>query len=843
MAEPDHDSNTAADQHSPRESETIAAGRQLIKAAGRDLRALARRLAPRPRPRPEGWLRGVGWTVVKGVSLVSVLGMLVFGGTMLWVLRDMPVDPGSAAPQEREIMLEAADGKPLGRVGPVKVSNASRADFPPLLVNAVLSIEDRRFYHHWGVDVLGILRAARRNYASGRIVEGGSSITQQLVKLQLLGNERTFGRKVREAFAAIWLELRLSKDEILTRYLNSVYMGAGAQGIPAGAHVYFNKRPSELTLSEAALLAGLIKAPTKFNPRQNPQGAQARAEVVIEAMVDAGYIDRKTADEAKTHTAILSPPPVEAGTWFSDWVAQEAQDVTGTFKGSMRVRTTLDSRMQGIAERVVGEALAEAADKNVSQAALVAMRPDGAVVAMVGGRDYKASQFNRAVQAQRQPGSAFKLFVYLAALRSGLRPDDVIDASPLTVNGWQPDNYGAGHYGSMTMADAFARSVNTAAVRLALNTGLDQVITAARDLGISTPLPKVPSLALGAADTSLLKLTAAYASVLAGRAPVQPWGVASFASPARPRLVSIGAPVGGQKPLGDIREPLIGLLEQPVERGTARAAATGGFAAGKTGTTQDHRDAWFIGFNESLVVGVWVGNDDRSPMDEVTGGSLPAQMWKSFVTQAAPPSGEAQPDPEMPVVQMPEAKPLPEDQPAVANAGSALCDYRACSAKYQSFDASDCTYQPYGGGQRQRCEKGAPQTQSPGTLPVATQPVATQPPATQPVAKPAAQKPAGQAVAGAKCDVGACSASYSSFRASDCTYQPFDGGPRRTCDKAGAAAKGSGAPERPRRSDYSSQSAGAAPEAVQPDGSAEGPSAGDGGFDLPFLAPDEGPIE
>jgi penicillin-binding protein 1A len=827
MTQPSHDPNPP--EPPAARSETLAAGRQLMRAAGNDLRGLARRtLMRRPHIRMSR-LRRRSWTLFKGAAFLALLGMLAIAGTMLWVLRDMPSDGAVIAPQDREIVLEAADGKPLGRVGPVKVSNTSAADFPPHLLQAVLSIEDRRFYHHWGIDVFGILRAASRNYASGRIVEGGSSITQQLVKLRLVGNERTFGRKLREAFAAMWLELRLSKKEILTRYLNSVYMGAGAQGIPAAAHVYFNKRSKDLTLSEAALLAGLIKAPTKFNPRQNPQGAQARAAIVLDAMVEEGYVDRQTADEAKHHMAVLSPPPVEAGTWFSDWVAREAQDVTGTFRGSMRVRTTLDPRIQGIAEEVVAEALAGAADKNVSQAALVAMRPDGAVLAMVGGRDYKSSQFNRAVQAERQPGSAFKLFVYLAALRSGLQPGDVIDASPLTVSGWEPENYGGGHYGGMTMADAFARSVNTAAVRLAMNVGLDQVIEAARDLGISSPLPKVPSLALGTADTSLLKLTAAYASVLAGRAPVHPWGVASFASPNRPRLVSIGAPQSNQKPLGEIRGPLIELLQQPVEHGSARAAATGSFAAGKTGTTQDHRDAWFVGFNNELVVGVWVGNDDRTPMDAVTGGSLPAGLWRSFMTRAVPQSDDTPPTPQTATMDIPGQ---PQDQQAVA-ATTGSCDYRGCSAKYQSFDASDCTYQPYGGGQRQRCDKPAPEGQQ-------AHPMAQAVPPTSATGSPSVTAPS-VTTKPPKCNIETCSVAYSSFRASDCTYQPLDGGPRAVCDKGGieGAQRVSRSPG-PRKD---MTEAPTSPQEGELPPTSEGDSTGETGSDFPSFFPEDAPSE
>jgi penicillin-binding protein 1A len=683
------------------------------------------------------------------------ISALVLALMMLWVLRDLPLNIDSAEAHEREIMLEASNGNPLGRVGPLRISNASREEFPEQVVKAVLSVEDRRFYQHWGIDWLGIARASARNYFAGTIVEGGSSITQQLAKLRIVGRERTFNRKLREAFGAIWLEMRLSKDEILTRYLNSVYLGGGAQGLPAGAKLYFNKRLSDLTLSETALLAGLIKAPSRLNPLHNPSAAQNRANVVLDAMVENGAIPQRAADEAKASPAVLNELALdsEPATWFSDWVAAEAQDVSGKFARSMRVQTTLVPELQELAERTVNQVLDQYANRKVSQGALVAMRPDGAVVAMVGGRNYKDSQFNRAVQAQRQPGSAFKLFVYMAALRHGYTLNDSIDASPVQIGDWAPDNFGGRDYGKVSLAEAFASSINTAAVRLAKDVGLDNVIAAARDLGIDAKLPKVPSLALGSADVNLLNLTAAFAGIVAGQAPVQPWGVSSLSSPDRPRRISVGAPSGTQRSLGDLRERLIELLKLPVERGTARGAALNGFAAGKTGTSQNHRDAWFIGFNESLIVGVWVGNDDQSAMSGVTGGSAPVTIWKTFMTKTGPLLARQPPS---------ELSPALQDNGAEASRDEPVsCNIRACGAKYQSFDASDCTYQPHGGGPRVRCEKPSPRLMvseaSSGNLEDRT--------------------------SIDQCNVDACAAGYSSFRSSDCTYQPYDGGPRRMCRK------------------------------------------------------------
>ena len=326
-----------------------------------------------------------------------------------------------------------------------------------MLVKAVISIEDRHFYNHWGFDPLAIARALSRNVAAGTIVEGGSTITQQLVKLRILGNERTFARKLREALVAVWVDRHRSKDDILTEYLNSVYLGNGVYGMSAAARLYFDKRPAELTLAEAAMLAGLIRSPSRSNPLQNLDAAQARAARVVDAMRETGAIDAQAAADAKAHPATphLSEAALRAGSWFADWIAGEAAGVTGSDSVSMRLRTTLDPGLQQLAEQAVADVLdAEGERRHAAQAALVAMRRDGAVVAMVGGRDYQSSQFNRAVNAQRQPGSTFKLFVYFAALRNGLSLDDTVDARPLEIKGWEPENYAGRNFGRVPLAEA-----------------------------------------------------------------------------------------------------------------------------------------------------------------------------------------------------------------------------------------------------------------------------------------------------------------------------------------------------------------------------------------------------
>jgi len=663
-------------------------------------------------------------------------------------------------------VLAAADGTPLGRVGPLRTPDAPLKDFSPTLIKAVVSIEDRRFFQHFGVDPLGILRAAHRNMQAGGIEEGGSTITQQLVKMRFDNRARTYTRKLREALTAVWLETHLGKDEILTRYLNTVYLGAGTYGMTAAARLYFDKRPADLTLAECAMLAGLIKAPTQFNPLAHLDAARTRAATVLDTMVETGAVDAQSANAAKANPATmrLPPPLAPAHSWFADWVAPQAAALAGADTSSVHVRTTLRPDLQRLAQDALNQVLgAQGRERGVSQGALVAMRPDGTVLAMVGGRDYGASQFNRAVEAMRQPGSSFKLFVYLTALRNGYSPDDRIDARGVDIRGWAPENYGGAHYGRLTLADAFAHSVNTAAVRLAMDVGLKNVIATARDLGIDTPISPTPSLALGAYTVNLLEMTGAFASVMADRLHVKPRGVAAIGADDAP-LQTVTPPAPTQT-LDPYQQPMIELMRGVVERGTGRGAALDGFAAGKTGTSQDYRDAWFLGFNDRLIVGVWVGNDDNSSMRRVTGGSLPAEIWKRFMTAAtplvqtenaqvaaAPPPDAAQTDGAAPATQ------ASTDQPAGA------CDPQACAGVYRSFRASDCTYQPYSGGSRRMCELGAHRANA---------------------ATPASPETTGAGSSGqpAQCHVDACSRIYSSFDPTDCTYQPYGGGSRQLCAK------------------------------------------------------------
>ncbi|MBV9459899.1 MAG: transglycosylase domain-containing protein, partial [Bradyrhizobium sp.] len=435
----------------------------------------------------------------------------------LWFIESIQL-PLREVTSRRVIELTSADGHDLFHSGQLRLPPVAARDMPPDVINAVLSIEDRHFYEHSGLDFPSMIRAFMQNTQAGKIVAGGSTITQQLVKITFLSPERTYSRKIREAAMSFWLEHHLSKDEILTAYLNNVYLGAGAVGFPAAAKIYFGKKVADLSLAEAAMLAGTINAPGQDDPFHNPNAAQKRAGVVLDAMVDNAKINAETAMVAKLHPAIpartdVSPP--ETG-WFADWIYDKAAAVAPAYGGTVSLRTTIDPRLQQLASNIVNTTLAKfGSEKHASQAALVAMRPDGAVLAMVGGRSYADSQYNRAVQAQRQPGSSFKLFVYYAAFRHGFRPQDKVLDAPVDLRGWHPENYGHRSRGEVTLAEAFAESLNDATVRLAQEVGIGQVIAAARDLGLHAKLQNNPSLALGTSEVSLLDLTSAYAAVRA----------------------------------------------------------------------------------------------------------------------------------------------------------------------------------------------------------------------------------------------------------------------------------------------------------------------------------------
>lgn len=538
-----------------------------------------------------------------------------------------PLSKSLEPPAPPSITLLADDGKtPIAKRGAIMAGPVDASKLPPHVAEAFLAIEDRRFNSHWGVDPRGIARAVWHNVTSSGRNQGGSTITQQLAKNAFLDSDRTITRKAREVMIAFWLEAWLTKNEILSRYLSNVYFGDNVYGLQAAARHFFGRDADELTVGQAAMLAGLVKAPSRLNPSDNPKGAATRAKVVIAAMEDAGFLTAREADRvvaAKPRRNIKQALPT--GTYFADWVLPAARDQAGEIKTEATVTTTLDRRLQTAAERSVRRA-----GLRQAQVAIVAMHPDGRVVAMIGGKNYAASPFNRATQARRQPGSAFKLFVYLAALRNGMTPDTLVDDSPIDIAGWKPKNNDGRYLGKIPLRQAFARSSNVAAARLTQQLGTAKVIKAARDLGISTPIPSEATIALGTNTVSLLELTAAYAAIANGRYPVSARGVEDVK--AKGWIENL---TGGDRALdGRVRDGMLELLRANVDGGTGRAANLSTEAFGKTGTTQDNRDALFVGFAGDLVVGVWVGNDDNTPNPGLSGGGVPARIWKDFMMQA-----------------------------------------------------------------------------------------------------------------------------------------------------------------------------------------------------------------
>ncbi|MEE8228158.1 MAG: PBP1A family penicillin-binding protein [Kiloniellales bacterium] len=574
--------------------------------------------------------------LVRWSLIAAIWGFVLLGSVLAWYAYDLPDIEGLASASRRpSITLLAADGSPLASIGGVYGRTVKVADLPPALPRAVLAVEDRRFYRHWGIDLRGLARALWVNLWAGQVVQGGSTITQQLAKILFLTPDRTLERKVQEALLAAWLETKFTKDEILSLYLNRVYLGAGTYGVDAAARRYFGKPATKVELYEAAQLAGLLKAPSRYNPVQNYERAAGRTKVVLSAMVDAGFI---TADQAsRAFASKPGPPPLgnRRARYFGDWIMAQIGDFIGRVDTDLMVLTTLDPALQAIAEDEVAALLdGEGQRRGAGQAAFVALSPDGAVRALVGGRDYGKSQFNRATQALRQPGSAFKPFVYLAALENGRRPDHRMVDAPIKVEGWSPRNYGGRYYGEVTLREAFARSLNSVAVRLTEESGRAQVAEAARRLGITSPLEISPSIALGTSEVTLLELTGAYAAFANRGRGVWPYGIAEIRDTTGRVLYRRRGGGPGHVVGGAAVDRMTDLMYATVEWGTGKAAKIGRPAAGKTGTSQDFRDAWFVGFTRELVAGAWFGNDGGEPMKNVTGGGLPAQLWGRVVGRA-----------------------------------------------------------------------------------------------------------------------------------------------------------------------------------------------------------------
>jgi penicillin-binding protein 1A len=572
------------------------------------------------------------------VVLVLAWGLIFSGIFFSRFLSELPdVSSLLITGPSRDITILDDHGRLIARRGLTQGAMVDVSTLPAYVPDAFIAIEDRRFRDHVGIDPVGLMRAAYENIMMGHVVQGGSTLTQQLAKNLFLEPNRTFSRKLQEATLALYLEYRYSKDQILTLYLNRVYFGAGVYGIDAAAERFFGKRASRLSLTEAAMLAGSVKAPARFNPLADPDASHARAQVVLRAMAQSGFISNATCREAEaTRARIVRGTATPGSGYFADWVMSQIPGYVGEAREALVVETSFDLDTQAQAERVVSAGLKEeGALLGASQAVLIAMAPDGAVHAMVGGASYEQSPYNRATDALRQPGSAFKPFVYLTAFEQGHKPTDVMNDGPVDIRGWRPEDYEGKYKGMIDLAEAFAISSNSVSVQLTAEVGPKEVAKTAKRLGIETPLQAVASLALGTSVVTPLELTAAYATFANNGRPATAYGVIRIRTKNGKLLWGRKPPDSDQVVSSDNLVQMTTLMTGVVAYGTGKAARLADRpSAGKTGTSQDFRDAWFVGFTGDLVCGIWIGNDDNSPMRHVTGGTLPARMFKSFMEGA-----------------------------------------------------------------------------------------------------------------------------------------------------------------------------------------------------------------
>jgi penicillin-binding protein 1A len=582
-------------------------------------------------PRRSVWFRLTYWSTV-----LVLWGAIGIGGIFAWVGFHLPPIQSLKVPKRPPaIEISTSDGHVFATRGEMGGAAIPLSEMPDYLPKAFIAIEDRRFYDHHGVDPWGLIRAAVANILHRNVTQGGSTITQQLAKNFFLSRSRNMMRKLQEVMLSLWLEHKFTKAELLELYLNRVYFGAGAYGVEAAAQRYFGKSARDVSLSEAALLAGLVKSPSRLTPTRNYEGAERRAQVVLNAMTEAGLLKTDTAQAAMA----LAPRIVKASgggssNYVADWVMDVLNDVVGLVEEDIIVDTTIDPNLQAAAEKAVLNQLTQKGPRfGVEQGALVAMTPDGAVRALVGGRNYTENQFNRAIAARRQPGSTFKPFVYLTALEHGLTPQTIREDRPIELNGWRPENFNHEYFGPVTLTHALASSLNSVAVQLTVELGPDAVARTARRLGVFSKLDANPSIALGTSEVSVLEIVSAYTPFANGGFAASPHVVERVRTAHGGRTLYTRA---RSAPVRVVDNRSIGMMNammrEAVVNGTARRADLPGWpVAGKTGTSQEFRDAWFIGFTSQLVTGVWLGNDDNTPMKKITGGGLPVEVWSEFM--------------------------------------------------------------------------------------------------------------------------------------------------------------------------------------------------------------------
>jgi len=597
---------------------------------------------PPPPPPPRQNKSRTKWRGVLKWCCILLIWIGFFGGCfVLWYGYDLP-DITKLQQTERRpsIIILAKNGTKLATYGDLHGQMVDIKKLPPHVVQALLAIEDHRFYAHFGVDILGLLRAIWVNYRAGHVVQGGSTITQQLAKNFLQSeklyevNDRSLRRKIQEALLALWLEHQFTKDQILTMYINRVYLGSGTFGLAAASQHYFGKRPKDLSLYEAAVIAGLLKAPSKYSPSHNPELADQRATQVLENMAKKGFIS----EDAKEAALALASSATEtfqgsAIRYFTDWIVDTLPTYIETADQDLIITTTLDPHLQSLAEAKLQAVLKEKGETaKVSQLALVSMTYDGAIRALVGGANYKKSQFNRATQALRQPGSAFKLILYLAALEAGIHPLDMISDMPVRMGSWQPKNYKYETRGEISLQDAMAYSVNTVSVRLARELGLSRLVQTARRLGMTSTLPDDLTIVLGTGETTLLELTTAYAVIARNGLSVKPYAILKVTDLEGHVLYTYQAQPPQRLVDSSVAQELTQMMQAVMNYGTGKRSAIGRPSSGKTGTTQLDRDAWLVGFTPELITGTWAGNDDNMSMDPKA-GSPAGRLWHLFMSE------------------------------------------------------------------------------------------------------------------------------------------------------------------------------------------------------------------
>lgn len=581
------------------------------------------------RKKRESKQRLATWRII--LIFLSFL-VITFAGWLLYCVLTLPdIDQAVARTRQPSTTITAENGNEVKTFGSVYSEVIRLNELPSYVPDAIISTEDRRFYAHFGFDIVAFTRAMLTNIFMGRYAQGGSTITQQVAKNLFLTSQKNIKRKTQELLLAFWLEHKFSKEQILTLYLNRVYLGAGTYGIEAASQKYFQKSSRDMNLLEAAIIAGMLKAPSRYNPIASAERAKARAKVVLQNMVNNDALTERQMKYALTLPVGEDKSyKVQGADYFADWVYREVNDYIGERDNDIYVYTTLDQKIQENAEKILREAVLAAKNRNVSEGAVVVLNKSGEVKAMVGGIDYRKSQFNRAVTALRQPGSAFKPFVYLTALQNGWKREDRIDDVPLSIGKWKPENYDKKYHGSVTLDEALMKSLNLATVNLSESLSRKDIIRTAKKMGISTPVENTPSLALGTFEVKVIDMATAYSAIANGGYATWPHAIKEIYTRDGYQLYQREADTENRILDAGAVKDLTKMLEKVISQGTGRRAKIPGFAAGKTGTTQDYRDAWFVGFTDEYVIAVWVGNDDNSPMKGVTGGTLPAEIWRKI---------------------------------------------------------------------------------------------------------------------------------------------------------------------------------------------------------------------